>query len=271
MNPRTNKKRHGEKLPRFQDEISDKRYKVELLRYDVRDLSAALVQNTRVPLKQKLSTNKYAFLRGEFPDYGSDSRILRYLKRYMVVFDDAMFFGLLRQHVTLKFGKVSQILKIIRADFCGAYASGHLIPFLQRSPSSMGKIEIHIVQLKPSEYRSIKEAMRLYCTVLAHEMIHAFLDIYACNCSAQCYSRNLSPDVLGKTRHGAAWADAAVAIQRVIRSCFGSSSCFCIPESIEFEMEKSKWKPTKEQLVRWAILSESSSKTNGEYTKEVGE
>jgi hypothetical protein len=271
MNPRINKKRHGKRPPCFQDEIFDRRHKVKLLRYDVRDLSSALVENTRVPLQQKLSQNKYAFLTGEFPEYGSDSRILRYLKRYMMVFDDAMFFGLLRQHVTLKFGKASCVPKITGIEYCGAYASGHLIPFLQRSPSSMGRMEIHIVKFKPAEYSSFREAMRSYCMVLAHEMVHAFLDIYACNCSTQCYPRNLNPNVLGKMRHGAAWADAAVAIQGVMRPCFGKSSGLGIPQSIKFEREKSKWKPTREQLTRWMTPSGSPPETSDEYTEEVAD
>jgi hypothetical protein len=266
MKTPTNKRLHPKKPPLFLDELHTDR--VQLLRYDVRDLSKALVLNAGVPLLQKLDQDKYNFLTSELPDHGSDRRILRYLKRYMAVFDDAFFFGRLREHVKLKFGRASIILNLTMTRHVSAYTAGRGLPFLPRSPTRMGRMQIKIVKMAPGRC-NFKEIMRKYLMLLVHEMIHAFLDIYGCNCLRYCFKRRLKPNVrLGKTGHGTAWVNAAAAIQPILMTYFGRNQYMIIGDSIRYEMNKSGWKPTEKKLAKWEVVvpeEDNESEDSSEY------
>jgi len=86
--------------------------------------------------------------------------------------------------------------------------------------------------------------------VLLHEMLHAYLRLFACDGTA-CASREcfrLAESNIGSTRHGRAWMQLATAIAQHAKDVFGINVHLGTRPSLQLEIERSRRHPVLHEL-----------------------
>ena len=87
-----------------------------------------------------------------------------------------------------------------------------------------------------------------YFSYLAYEMLHRFLFIYHCGCPGCVYKGHAH-----RTPHAATWANSMIAIQDALNIDPRWNFAFGVAGSTKFEMSKTGWIPTNNQLKRWHV------------------
>lgn len=108
----------------------------------------------------------------------------------------------------------------------------------------------------PEDYARGRSVEQLYLLTMLHEMTHAFLSFYTCQCGA-CRSMIASArGGIGDTGHGPAWADAILAVGQAFQDQVAwDAEDLGIVDSVVHEIQASRgWEPTVEQLGRWGIM-----------------
>ena len=85
-----------------------------------------------------------------------------------------------------------------------------------------GTITIYSPFILARDSHNLEEKMIEYVGRMAHEMLHAFFVMYACNCPRFCRAVNASQTQIGVLGHGECWCDAMVAIQGALRRDLGA-------------------------------------------------
>jgi hypothetical protein len=99
-----------------------------------------------------------------------------------------------------------------------------------------------------------------YICTLVHEMLHAFLDMYTCECDS-CTRTNWAGGPIYETSegeepaggHGPLWANCMLLIQESMTRELGWQVRCKIDESVQEQMKERNWQPKDHQLVRWGL------------------
>lgn len=220
----------GSKLPKFSKRNPQPHS------YSARTLSRALVANAESPPLNSLSNREREILESKWPTSGTKSRMEREILSYFPIIDKLFFFGAVRKRVTLHFDYETNPQRETGGHLYGDWRTSQR--WFEMSHMD-GRPNKSIRILMRAESGPFTDRLCGYVNTLAHEMIHAFLSIYTCNCTRNgCYDRANLPKNLGATGHGEAWVRAALAIEAAGKEHFHDDFDMEIHESYDDEDEE---------------------------------
>ena len=211
--------------------------------YDARQVTAALILNSKKPMLSKLTEKQKAFLRRPQACFGLEWRVLSLLLEWFQILDAAFFFNTLNRH--------TRGVRVYDDDSWNS-KNGMF-------NKNTGTISINLV------IRGVKgQLTHRYVAVLLHEMVHAFQYLYSCgmwqSCPSQCEAFATHGTHIGNKGHGALWCEAMVAIKRSFERAFGWELDCGLPQSVQGEMNWG-WRPSESQLLSYGLkLSESGTR-----------
>ncbi|KAJ5038845.1 uncharacterized protein L3040_006524 [Drepanopeziza brunnea f. sp. 'multigermtubi'] len=210
-------------------------------RYTVRDLSISLTTNAATRLANRLSQHELETLQGPVPEIENEYDLTRLASSFFPLFDKAFFFGVLRRgmHPSLP------ILTYNSADQDEGFYS-----------HKQRQIQLNL-NVEPPHGTSVGQ--RQLC-VLLHEMLHAFLEIYACGCR-ECRKRAAAGAGMGvgESGHGKEWCSAMSALQGALQDGVRWDVDCGIQVSVAIEVRASGWGPRGDLLRRWGVDEEQLS------------
>ncbi len=118
------------------------------------------------------------------------------IHQWFRIFDRLFFLGSLEDYCTI------EMIATDNTDYYGECVSNHLeLGKFDHTPDD-ASCTIHMCQIMedPSDPTTRLDS---YLATLVHEMIHAVLEIYSCNCRLQCHAAKIH--VTGHSGHGRAW------------------------------------------------------------------
>jgi hypothetical protein len=196
--------------------------------YSGRILSLVVSENTKAAISSKVIPAEWQSLMNPVEDCLTEYSLLKFLNKYLVILDKAFFFGTMKPMLR---GFVIYSEQTSKAGF-----------YHERDRT------IHINQIFYA--RNPEDPPRRHLETLAHEMLHAFLYYYTCQCG-KCGQHVGNSDIRGATGHGTIWANAMINIQKAITRDLGWEADCNIEASIMNEIKASGWKPRLDQLERW--------------------
>lgn len=202
-------------------------------RYTGPELSRLLVENAQNSIfdHHTLSVAQKSLLRTPLSAFANSdlSTFNRVLVEYFRILDDCFFSGALHRAITLEPGYDMQE----GAPF-GEYFTESRVLYLN--------LRIQGVDVDFEVY------LRRRIGTMAHEMVHAFLDVFSCACS-DCQVFMGSQDGVGRGGHGVLWCDSMSFVARWIERDLGWECSAGIGESLQLDREAGfwgDWKPSEE-------------------------
>ncbi|KAF8847934.1 hypothetical protein BDZ45DRAFT_754383 [Acephala macrosclerotiorum] len=207
--------------------------------YDVRDLARLLRANAATaPVKfaTRLDITQQGIVRGNAPNNLSSNttaEIREFLEAWVGILDTVFFFG-----------------SLIRKGLEGGFSLYHKPGSRRQGFYDPGRKNIRINTAEPPEGDSQRDpagfAEALICTLL-NTMLTAFFDIYGCECD-EC-TRNNAPQKGGMgAGHGPPFINALAPMSEALGQEVPWHVDCRVRESLELEMQQSKWKPTAQQF-----------------------
>jgi len=99
---------------------------------------------------------------------------------------------------------------------------------------------------------SFRDPVGEYVAIVAHAMLHGFLELYSCKC-LNCKCSIKDPSRLGNTGHGVGFTEALLAIESALNTEIRDGFCCGLSQGIYREMNTSGWIPNQDQLDRWGV------------------
>ena len=175
-------------------------------------------------------------LKASVPRCNGDERaILRMLKTWFDIFNAAFFGGglkPLRENIRLGHDETRE---------------GHF----HGCRGAVGRITI-MLNIERDEYTGRIE--HCYISTLLHEMLHAFLYYYTCECRACRTSFDASNGGAGPNGHGPAWANAMLGIGQGLQDIVDWPVDVGLQSSVRYDMTDAHWQATHEEAARWGII-----------------
>ena len=200
--------------------------------YEGNAIKNILINNTRIPLYAKLSSSDIRLLQ-KILIYSSTSKAIKeILGVYLRILDKAFFFGAIAKVCRLQ----------VEAEHGQSYRANY-------SPSR----KTIVLVLEGQTTGCFIGILKDYIAKLLHEMLHAFLQIYTCQCS-ECRANGNAIADRDTTGHREQWVDSLRAIQSALFRDLGWNLDLGIPESVSLEVTQTGWRPTGEQLLRWDVV-----------------
>jgi hypothetical protein len=184
----------------------------------------------RVPLTSRLSRQNLATLNApvQFSDHEEFKKLYT---RWSEVFNQGFFFNALLD-------RIAPIQYVRRGDCTTGYYE-HTGAGLVIDPN-------HPLA---TEYPGTRA--QLIISTLAHEMLHAFLDVYRCRC-LKCLSRNAaSRGGVGSNGHGPAWAACMRTIEIALQDAVQFRIDTNIWGSLQLSMKTDGWGATPNEMAKW--------------------
>jgi len=176
----------------------------------------------------KLTKQQHDLLSHQSPD----KYIGHCLSEYYDILDEAFFVGSLASIIKLKLYRDEKDTQF---------------GFYDEDTSSV-YLNLHL-QVSGKPYI---DTMKQRIATMVHEMVHAFLDTFSCNCKA-CETEADTPQGVGPGGHGTLWCDAMKEIQGSMNRDLDWTIDCGILNSLGEEMETCKWIPTSAELKRWGV------------------
>jgi len=137
------------------------------------------------------------------------------LMEYFNIFDQIFFFGCLKGLVNVEF----KLEMTNRDDFGICAHQHHDLASRQTIPDNFAaSISIRNLSRDPN-YSPQRTRLEKYLGTLLHEMLHAYLGIYMCDCCPRCHQ--LSDRIMGTSGHGPTWHEAAFALEQATHPLIG--------------------------------------------------
>jgi len=140
-----------------------------LYSYDVEELSKAIQYNAKGSLRNRLNSTEIAVMDSGFPKVQNVKELYELVSSWMTIIDKALFFYLVTPVVD----------KLLAVDIPNA-------PWIGRWYGEMKLLQVNL--WCPSRYQSLEAH---YVSVLAHEMLHAFLGCYSSKRNAKRRTQHL--------------------------------------------------------------------------------
>lgn len=175
------------------------------------------------------------------------------------IIDDILFFGLSKNHVYLDVRTENtglphddrkKAIACFNDEFHDNYERG------QRNPKSLtptgNKAKIILWLYHTPQYAT--KPLNFWIGAVAHEVLHAFLRIYTCDCWKRCCEENRDRSCLGRTGHGEKFLEVLEAMEEKLSSDLGLGKIVCgIQAGVGREMSVTGWKPSEAQIERWEL------------------
>ena len=210
-------------------------------RYKEIDLSSAVKQHADTfwsEIDTRLKSWEIAALRGDIPHVTSQHDFLQLAKKWARIFDHAFFFNLARKGL-----RKPDPIVMYHDDQEGVH--GFVLP----TDRPFISLNMH----SAIDDGSPGCAARHMIGTLLHEMLHAFLVIYTCQCK-RC--ENVA--VYGGTGarkhiHGPPWINAMIPLERALQSQVRWKVEACTYDSVGKEIVETGWAPRDDQLRGWGV------------------
>ncbi|EPE34786.1 hypothetical protein GLAREA_10481 [Glarea lozoyensis ATCC 20868] len=198
--------------------------------YCSRDIPRILEDQASTPLATRLSASSLNTLNA-LTHTRSRSECRELLGRWSKVLDEAFFFG-------------SLMNRIADVQYTGVESGqyGHY------EHSGTG-LCINLDAAAPRIYKGTHE-QHLICT-LAHEMLHAFLDVYRCRCLGCQGLKDPSKGGVAYDGHGPDWANSMVVVEEALQKAVDWPVYTGVWPGVSQSMRKDKWQATQFQTARW--------------------
>ncbi|KAH7408018.1 hypothetical protein BKA64DRAFT_640929 [Cadophora sp. MPI-SDFR-AT-0126] len=201
-------------------------------------MPGALTLEVRFRLKRW----QYHIMTGEIPHVTSEPDFLELATTWLRIFDHAFFFNLVRS------GLNQQNPIKIYYDDSDERANGYCT-----HGCFIIKPTISLNTYRDDDDGSASSLARDMIGVLLHEMLHAFLWLYCCECD-ECDKRTVSgKGHSGQSGHGPNFINALNAIEEAFQDHIQWEVDGGIMQSLALEMATSGWVSRDDQLQRWGI------------------
>ncbi|CZT09151.1 uncharacterized protein RCO7_04033 [Rhynchosporium graminicola] len=214
--------------PKIEDDLPNPRQHT----YFGRDLARTLRYNAEKDIETVLADHEINLLQDPIPEVSSTRESKNLMNTYFLIFDQAFFCKLL--------GKDLKKRIVIYDD--------------HQNDASLGYYKDGIIHINMTIQDRTGPLGEKQLAVLLHEMLHAFLDLYTCNCS-KCEKRTADQGGFGATGHGSTWANSMIYLQKSLARQVGWDVDCGVERGVYTEMNASGWQPRPEQFERWNIKS----------------
>jgi hypothetical protein len=170
--------------------------------------------------------------------HGNEKALIHFLRQWFDIFNSAFYDGALRT--------MRDRLYLVTDE-----AGSDKGIFWLHTPLDKSQIWIR-KNYVPLSFEKITQEESFLGT-LVHEMLHAFLRFYTCDCKPCKNLEHPSVGGFGTTGHGPCWIDPMLAIGQALQNAVQWRVQVGVIPSIKYEMRESNWEPTMQEIRRWDI------------------
>lgn len=228
-------KRHCLILPRFHPH-----YDPLLLEYSAVDVSKTVGQHSQKAIAHMYSVDRI-FMNTPIPTTGTEEKMAQIVESWFGALDRTFFYSLLTKQIAV------EVKHRPNVDWWGLYKPNTVSQDSRgirstgiRSPANFSawKPTINInTQGLPGSFRNQIKAL---VGTLLHEMLHAFIDLYSCQCLETCLDLNKEQEAIGISGHADAWSTAMVQLQQALESEVGWEVDVNLDMSLKLEQKMRK-------------------------------
>lgn len=217
------------------------RGELRLKSYYPSDIGEVLYSHRTKATLSRLDTEELAIMKSPVPINTELHVLEQLLSQWYIIFDKVFFFNSLLK-VTRGMTITADVKPMQPRRFSGRYdvVQKHITICIHPRQS----LFLNQFHLSYEEY---------YICVLLHEMTHAFIERFACNCQ-KCSEimRSVKLGGIGQG-HGPLWANAMIGLQTALQKEVQWKVFCSIGLSVKDEMRASKWQPSPPQLSKWEL------------------
>ncbi|KAG9237318.1 hypothetical protein BJ875DRAFT_438575 [Amylocarpus encephaloides] len=225
--------RHSERYPFLEEDDSAGR-EIRQFGYREANLLSAVRHISKEDPRKELSPYLQEVLYSPIPDLEEDD-YLPVLEAWMQVFDQMYFYGLVCQNIKIKTS--------VNPSQPGGFGMWR--------KSDCHHINIYLHNHCPTPDHYTGRRLEWYIGVLLHEMTHAFLVMYSCECGRCKVEQTHERGGSGVDGHGPLWAEVMINIQEALQRHVRWHVCCSTKDSVEASMKTYGWTASSRAIEHW--------------------